>query len=79
MIGPAQNPTAVVERPAFSIHLLDEDQRMSETLATMTRLLNEVSEHLSVDSQSEQTKARKKLERVSALASTLVLTLRVRH
>jgi hypothetical protein len=45
----------------------------------MMALLEEVAAHLKSDSASQRTAARKKLERIVALSSTLALTLKVKH
>ena len=52
---------------------------MASSIATMMALLEEIAGHLKADSASERTAARKKLERVVALSSTLALMLKVKR
>lgn len=48
---------------------------MTDTLAAISFLLQEISEHLRKSGKPQRTEAVAKLHRVSALASTLALTL----
>ena len=48
---------------------------MTESLATMMKLLDEIAGHLQANTKGDRSAARKKLERVIALSSTLALTL----
>lgn len=52
---------------------------MRGSIATITALLEEIAGHLKADTASERTAARKKLERIVAVASTMALTLKVKH
>lgn len=52
---------------------------MTSSISTMMALLEEIAAHLKSDSPGERTAARKKLERVVALSSTLALMLKVKH
>jgi hypothetical protein len=49
---------------------------MTESLTQIMKLLDEVAAHLQADSTSERSAARRKLERVTVLASILALTLK---
>jgi hypothetical protein len=52
---------------------------MTSSIATIMALLEEITAHLKSNSASERTAARKKLERIVALSSTLALMLKVKH
>jgi hypothetical protein len=49
---------------------------MNEGIGEISRLLNEVAEHLKTGTTADARKAIAKLERIAALASTLALTLK---
>jgi hypothetical protein len=51
---------------------------MNASIAAISALLEEVAAHLEAGSARERSAARKKLERIVALSSTLALTLQVR-
>ena len=51
---------------------------MGGSIAKISALLEEVAAHLQADTASERTAARKKLERIIALAATMVLMLQVK-
>jgi hypothetical protein len=52
---------------------------MNESIGEMTRLLEEIVGHLKAGTNPEKRKAVTKLERIAAVASTLVLTLQVQR
>lgn len=52
---------------------------MNESIAEMSRLLEEIVGHLKVGTSPEKQKAVNKLQRIAAVTSTMVLTLKVQR
>jgi hypothetical protein len=52
---------------------------MNESIGEMTRLLEEIVGHLKAGTDREKRKAVTKLERIVAVASTMILTLQVQR
>ena len=52
---------------------------MNESIGEMRRLLEEIVGHLKVGTNPEERKAVTKLQRIAAVASTMVLTLQVQR
>ena len=52
---------------------------MLESLSTMQQLIEEVAAHLKASTARDRTAARKKLDRLTALSSTMSLTLVVKR
>jgi hypothetical protein len=55
------------------------DERMTESIGEIQRLLQEIIAHLSSGTKTDARKAVAKLERVAALASTAALTIQVQR
>jgi hypothetical protein len=58
--------------------MVDTWRRTVNDLAEIQQLLKQVADHLKAGSKTEKRQAIAKLERISAIAGTLALTLRVR-
>ena len=58
--------------------MVDTWRRTVNDLAEIQQLLKQVADHLKAGDKTEKRQAIAKLERISAIAGTLALTLRVR-
>ena len=58
--------------------MVDTWRRTVSDLAEIQQLVKEVADHLKAGGKTEKRQAIAKLERISAIAGTLALTLRVR-